>query len=346
MAKNYIQTVVNVSRTGLSICSSNSPAPATLNFPPTAIKDLEVINQTEINNLVKTLLASHQVKPTSLVLILSSQVYFQKSLHEVPETKRAEETQTFLDSVPLSSLSYKAFRVQNKEYLIVINRNLYESLKQAFSALGFSIAAVVPEIVFGDNPTQFSAETCRLVFKKMDFLLQNSFLQDNEPYHNFQRKEQAFLKKYQTLLIILCTAAIGFAGFMVYIRYQQATKPPVRSPRTKPTSMVRPTVAPTIIPVASPSAVLLTLTAQVLNASGTPGAATKLVTKYQSLGLVSVKVGNSTQSTASTVGFSTKVSSTAREYIIKATQEVYPTLRLQEVPVSGGFDIVIIVGKQ
>ena len=187
--------IINLTRDKLAFCSSASPSSLVLPLPSTSVKDLEVINSSELTTLIKNFISTHQIRPSPVIVILSQDVCFEKNLSEVPVTDRAAAAQNFIDSVPLVSVSSKVFRIQNSEVLVVINRNLYEALKESFTSLGFAVMVVVPGLVLGGVgiKEEISATSCQLILKKEAFLKDNSFLSDLGSDDDMHQKGEAFL---------------------------------------------------------------------------------------------------------------------------------------------------------
>lgn len=325
--------VATLYRDRIALCSLSSAQPLELRFSDASIKDLEIVNQSELKNQVKAFVTSHQLHPGDLVLVLSPGVVFEKDLTKVSQAEQATRYQAFLDSVPLSSISHKVFRIQNTEKLIAINRNLYDGLKKAFEAVGFSVSAVIPGFMLGDIGAKDSttAESCRLIFKKIDFIQANSFLSESDG--NFHQKERKFLQKNRLFVIIFAALAVCFAIFSAIFTLRPA-------PRSKPTTTHYPQPTP-LLPTpaeASPSA----LTVQILNSSGTAGLAAKTQSQLTPLGYTNITLGNATaSSTQSFVLFSPRVSPKLRQSLL----QLLAISSAQENP-TPQFDVIITLGKQ
>ena len=179
----------------------------------------------------------------------------------MPVTERASAAQNFIDSVPLASVSSKVFHVKNAEILVVINRSLYEVMKDALESLNFTVDAVVPGRILGEVgiKEEISAASCQLIPKKEAYFRENSFLSDLDMGSGMHQKEHAFLQKYQVVIIILVLLSVASAIVAGIYTYKSFTRPrpnlrPIPASRPRPT-LIPP--SPTSLPVASPSATLL-----------------------------------------------------------------------------------------
>lgn len=178
-----IPTVVEVRRQGLKVCGTNVVDVAQMPFAEGVVKDLDVADQVKLATQVKEFVTASQIKPTPLVIILSSEVYFDREITGTTDSEVSAQGQTFVDSVPLVNPSSKLFKLKDKYRMVVINRRLYESIRSAFEAAGFLVTAVVPELVLGEAGVagDFDANACRVILKKMDYILENSFIGGAQP---------------------------------------------------------------------------------------------------------------------------------------------------------------------
>ena len=178
-----IPTVVEVRRQGLKVCGTNVVGVAQMPFAEGVVKDLDVVDQVKLATQVKEFVTASQIKPTPLVIILSSEVYFDREMTGTSDSEISAQGQSFVDSVPLVNPSSKLFKLKDKYRMVVINRRLYESIRSAFEAVGFPVTAVVPELVLGEAGVagDFDANACRVILKKMDYVLENSFIGGAQP---------------------------------------------------------------------------------------------------------------------------------------------------------------------
>lgn len=344
-AKEGQFTVVDLSRSQLTICNTSSTGPSGFKFPPEVVKDLEVVNPSQLEALIKTFITKHQPPPTPLIIILAPDVYFEKDLTG-SESERVAQVQEFLDAVPLLSASFKIFKVQNSQRLIVINRNLYESVKRSFEEQGFKVVAVTPAAVLADTKisNQLSAQSYRLILRKVDYIKQNSFLAEPAAT-DFHQKQQKFFKAHQTMLGILSVVSVVFSVAMGTIL--------VRRPTNRPASAFQPPASPqttttpltTTSPPASPSANFSQLSLTILNGSGTGGKAAELEEKLKPLGFASIHTGNTPARPSQTlITFSQSVTAVTRSVIIDSIKQLYPNLSNQESSQIQS-DVIITIGQ-
>lgn len=338
--------VATLYRDRMALCSPTTSNPLELRFSDASIKDLEIVNPAELENQVQAFVAAHQIHPGELIFVFTNKVVFEKDLTKISGSERSDQIQAFLDSVPLSSVSHKIFRVQNVEKLIVINRNFYDGLKRSFEVLGFTVSAVIPSFMLGDIGAQDSttAESCRLISKKIDFIRAHSFL--SEENHSFHQKKRKFLQKNRIAVFVFALAAVGFAAATVFLTFRRPSRPSLLaiSVTPGPTRVLTPTLQPTPAE-ASASASFSGSSLQILNGSGISGLAAQLQQKLTPFAFASVATGNTPTIQGKTqIVFSSRVSQPARQIIIDEVRLSFPEVAVREEP-QAKYDIQITIGK-
>ncbi len=349
MKKSPLPHVVNVFRDKLVICTALHPEPLVFKFTSSMVSDLDVINHQELDSSLKTFIDTNKLKPVNLVIILNSSVYFEKDYAGL-NLPASQDMEDFIDTIPFSATSSKLFRSSGGYKQIVINRDLYESLKKSFESLGYSVSAVVPGFALGptDAHQEVTAETCRIIYKKMDQITADSFTSLSDSSASFKQKEQFFLRKYKTLVIIISILSIIAAVVVVPFTLRKPSAPK----KTVPVPVqIKPSVIPTIIPeitsvAATPSVELLkTFTAQILNGSGRTGQAASLSARLTSVGFSQIQTGNNSQVTPKTIMiFSPKIATSAGEFVTNLVRELYPDVTTT-TNIEADFDLTVIIGK-
>lgn len=328
------------------MCSSTNLEPVIFSFNESVMADLEVINREELKSKLQVFVEGNKIKPSPLLMVLEESVYFEKN-YPGPSAPSMEEVQKFIDTVPFSAVSSKLFKTGNSYKMVVINRELYEALDQIFEKLGFPLMSVVPGFVLStvNAPPKFSSESCRVIYKKMDEILVNSFSGvANEG--SFANKKEAWLEKNKIMVVVL---SILMVGVCIAVAFITLTKKPVQKTKKVVAAVPVPTVVkalPTPTPmVASVSAEMVEkLTVQVLNGSGVVGMAASWEEKLKEWGFVGVKTGNTVLTAGVTVTFSKNVPDVFK---LLMTEELQKTGSIVTATDSSAtkFDVVLVIGK-
>ena len=294
--------IITLDRSRLLFCSPNSPQPLALQLPPSVVSDLEVINRLQLEETIFNFIRSSRLHPSSLIIILSTNVYFDRILHPAPAVDFRAEAEKFADTVPLTSVSSKVFKWEMGHRLVSINRDLYESVSSAFQKLGFTVLAVVPSFILGPMgvPEELDQNACRLILKKVEDLKASSFLTDDTAAPSFQAKKDTFLHHNQLILAGLSFLIIGSSiGFLIYSVTRPAKK--TVSARTVPVSV--PLITPSLTPAAATPSSTLKITdlkIQVRNGTGETGRAARLVALLKEAGFTGSQIGTASVSAGQT----------------------------------------------
>jgi hypothetical protein len=329
MKTRSLPIVVDVARDGLRLCTSEHPEPLVLKFSSDLVSNLEIVNPGGLSAAIKQFVESNKLKPGNAVFILSETVYFEKN-YPGPAFPVQKDMEEFIDSIPLSATSSKVFHLGNEFKQIVINRDFYESLRRGFEELGFKVTAIVPWFAMGPAaPAEFTADTCRVIYKKMDQIISDSIIGASDEDETLHQKEQAYLERHKDFVVVLSLVFIIFAGVVAFITIR---RPAQRIVTITPTvsNRERPTPSPVIeepvsVPIATPSAALLkALNVQVLNGSGVSGQAASLSALLKKNGFAKVQTGNSAKRVVNTTITATPYAATAAgEFVTQLVSSLY-----------------------
>jgi hypothetical protein len=348
-AKPQTPTIINVSRNQITLCGTNSASPLVLALDQTVFRDLEIVDPARFSQLIKDFIHQNKISPAELIIVMAPDVYFSKDLTQIPVKDHPVQIQNFVDAVPLASSSFKIFKSGNSIQLVVINRHFYERIRESFENLGFPITAVIPELVLGDTRINgvFSAESCHVVLKKVDFIKENSFITPSESEEDMHTREKKLIKNHKPFLIIVSFIFIIFSGAMAVILATRPVPKTIVSAKVVPTPVFRVTPAVTAVPspAASVSASVSDMTIQILNGSNVPGLAGQVQKKLQPLGFTRITTGNTTATPVKTlVVFSPRVDAALRSQVLNLLKEIFPDYSVQEGEQST-FDILITTGQ-
>ena len=310
------------------------------------VSDLDIVSGPELSTGIRGFVETNKIRPTPLVLILSQNVYFEKN-YPGSNPPSSEEMDEFINTVPFFTTSSKLFRVISGYKQVVINRDFYECLKSAFEELGFQVMAVVPGFALGQGATaEFTAETCRLIYRKMDQIIVDSLIGAGE--ETFHQKEQVYLEKNKIIIIIVFFLLLGVLAGTAYLTLRKLPSPRRNVP-------ARPIVVHTPVPplptpaqslTSTPSAAYLqSLTVQILNASGVPGQAASVSALLKSLGFTKIQTGNTSQAADKTqVIMSPQAATSSGTFVTDILKTLYPDLSFEQNS-QAKFDLTVIISE-
>jgi len=149
-------------------------------------------------------------------------------------------------------------------------------------------------------------------------------------------------KRMFVLLLLLIVVFIIIGG-----SYFAAKKKHIPLLFVKPTPTVMPTPIPTMTPTPQPSVAKKDLVVQILNGTTIPGLASKVKTQLANLGYTNTTTGNADNqnATQTTIGFSSKVSSSQQTEIITELKKTFGNITTDATILTANTDIKIITAS-
>ena len=193
-------------------------------FPVTTVKDLEVVNKGEIQQSIGACIEKNQILTANSIIVASESICFQKDFIDIPPDKQESQTREFLENIPFEQINTKTFPIEGGNKIVVVNQELYESIKTAFENKGFLVEAVTPSLVLGtalgNTENGLSPEAITLLFDKYNFLKENSFPIDEKKTVTIQKiseeKGKKVINKKLIILIALFVVLLGVLGYMIF----------------------------------------------------------------------------------------------------------------------------------
>lgn len=208
--------VIWFDKTGLSIYLENKPF-LRLNFTPDVFSNLEIIDKTKLENLIRSFIKQNNLSNLSFILIITSDLLFEKDwLLPQTEAQKKEETD-FIDSIPFDNTVTHSWIKENKKKLIATNQDFIFFLKEIFEKDNGRLIAAFPYSLFGANVRN---ESVKEIWKKLNTLKQDNLIEINsnpqtvKPDVNNQQKSDKN-KFTLPLLIGVFVILIAVLGFLM-----------------------------------------------------------------------------------------------------------------------------------
>lgn len=117
-------------------------------FPSGTVKDWDVLNKEVLQDSLNTFIIANKIEPSAMTFILSEPACFSKDLLVKDADKIDAEVAAFLDAVPFNYVVSKVYRIGNGVRVIAGNRDIIDTVAEAFETKGFPLYAVVPSVIF------------------------------------------------------------------------------------------------------------------------------------------------------------------------------------------------------
>lgn len=172
-----------------------------LEWPLDVIKDLEVLDKEKLSAFIQAFVQSNNIAPCSVIIVLSQAVTFEKDFPQVSSEEQDREMQKFIDFVPFEEVISRIIKLEKKLKIVAINKELYESIRDAFEKQGFSIISVVPASVLQETMPELAENLdLSMILSKADDIKQYSLLIAEEPRNTTYETKKTWKNK-KTLLL-------------------------------------------------------------------------------------------------------------------------------------------------
>lgn len=205
-----------------------------LDFPGDVVKDLDLLNKDKLYALIQAFVEAYQILPTSLVLLLSPTVTFDKDLTSdqtagVPDgTRPASEVQSFIDLVPFQVVLSRTFSIGEKKKIVTANKEFIDALQRGFQKFHCDISLVLPFSVIQEIiPELENNFDLGLVLSKVDGLKQYNMLETQVVKQNMVTGKKVMQKTESKRLYVL----LGVFGILLIIMIIMAVTTLTPQPR-------------------------------------------------------------------------------------------------------------------
>lgn len=121
-----------------------------LDFPPEIVRDLDIVSEEGLVNLLFTFVDKARISPSRFILVVAQSAIFAMETFEKDPGKLEAEFQNFIGLVPFDAPLAKKYQGRNSTEMMATNGGLIHTICEALESRGFAKDAVVPSLVFGD----------------------------------------------------------------------------------------------------------------------------------------------------------------------------------------------------
>ena len=360
-------TIIFLKRNSLEVYNQKSEGvQARLDFPPNYEKDQEIIDIEKFEQLISNFLSKLNLKNNKIIIVLSAENLFEKTLPLSDKTKEEAAAKKFFGSVPFDpqKVAKKQIRTKNGLNLIAANKNLYESIVHVLQKLQSEIRAAVPVSMFGITSLVLSRQDIKKITSNSEMLKTSNFLSGNAQIKQAadtpSDEENPQVEKKKSKLNPISVAGIAFIvvglGIVVFLLFKQGILKQYSPFNKNPLPTLAPSPResiPAIVDLENQEATgqaelssKQDLTIQVLNGSGISGQASQVQALLQSLDYSQIETGNadSQDLTSTKIVYKQNVADSLISEIKTELEKTLANVETEEASDDIGFDIVITTG--
>ncbi len=329
-----MKSIIYIDRNNLYFYGGNVHAPLTFPFKPTTVRDIEVINDEELEKELNEFIKNNKIEPSDAMLIIAHQSSFEKNIDiKIPPDQVELQKKQFIENVPFEQTLSKTFIDKKGTKVIVANKDLAYLIRDIFNKNHFIVEIIASvAALFPDGDITFNAAAAQQMLNKSSVFKQNMFLLKDVEIPSTDAFEETYGKeKKVNKLFYLIPVFLVLIGILVWLIIGQRTpkknkiainpSPALVSARVSPTL----TLAPTNI--ASTAATLLpkeTITIEILNGSGIVGQADTIREQLEDANYEAITTGNAPtrQTTRTLILFKSRIPIPQREEIVSIVSDV------------------------
>ena len=300
MMRSSNTIIVLLDRQKISIVASHLAAPITLDIPPGIFVDLDVTDEETFQNLLCNWLNQNKITPCSVVVVLSTSVYFQKSISPTNDsTQKKNQIDDFLQTIPFKNLLSKDYSIGATYQLITVNKDFYEPLVKYFEINHFNVIALLPLSIldaFKLPLATLSPKEAKSIITNLKILLPYSMISAQEIDKNYSQKMHYQAENKPRMIALISIFSLLFVVLLGFIFIRPALLQKEYQKKLKTNSVAIPTPKlqeiPTIsAPVITPTINYLSqeeIKIKIVNASGIPNQAAKIKQTLIGLGFKNI----------------------------------------------------------
>ena len=319
-----------------------------LTIPVTILQNLEIVDSERFDKLLFDFLL--KIKKQKALMVLSSDVLFEKETVAKDEKDLDGKYQNFKDSLPVSSDKVAIKKIISGEsiFFIAVNKKIYQEISAVLEKAGWEIKAVVPVTLFkeklGMEDNELAVSSANKILSDKDLIRISDFLSETqgEVIKKSPNYKIFIFFILGFILIFIITISLG-------IRFNFLSIPGLGN-RGNSEKLVKEAVesTPSAFEESSKAANIEEyLSIQVLNGSGVAGQAAKVSSSLIEIGYKNIEVGNAdVVGTKTFAYFSKYVKEKDKEEIKNMLDENFTDVEIQEHSEDSEFDVLITTGEE
>lgn len=372
-SKNH-PIILFIDRLGFSAFQDTQANIARFNFTPDLVANLDVVNKEKFSSLILTFIQINKIAPSSLAIILSDTVIYEKDLtnpaNSVPNPpldftsslemidKEKAEIQNFLENIPFEEVLAKVIKTDKVDRIVAVNKDLIQTIADVFVSKGSLIEAIIPSFLYQPNvnfTSGLTRDNVKTILERSEIVRMGNLLTDQQKMNSSQdleveTKEQEkkpqnarqfiFIGVFIVLLIILV---------IVYLNSRTSqTSPSNKKTMTSVENVINTPTPVSALPqtAAFPSADLKSIKIKIMQNSSSDEVADGLKVQLSGIGFTDIasEVSTNTVPEKTSVLFSQNISEEVRNNVLMEIKKILPDISILENQESNS-SITILIGK-
>lgn len=228
-----------------------------LDFPSNVISDLDLVSEEKLIQLIDSFCKTNNLEGTKFetILVFSTGSIFEKDFTDEIKEENTQ-IQQFIDIVPFEDVLSKTYKLNKKTKVVVVNKALFEALKNALEKKNFSISLVLPYSVLQEINTELTSSiNLAFIASKIDSYKQYNLndYENKNPNNKIKASDSKNQNKRVYVLVGIFILLLIVLGFLI-ISTLSSESSPKKGAEVLPILTPIPKVQKENIELASPAA--------------------------------------------------------------------------------------------
>lgn len=180
------------------------PSSLQLSIPWEIAHDGEIMDKEKFTALFQTFLQTNSISQTSVAIVLSPQMTFEKNLSQGESSNQPIDAQGFIESIPFENVIMIRITLDKTDYIVATNKDIVDLYKNILTAQHCTVILAVPETIFQQFIPQLQeSPDLQIMLEKLDIMHEYSFLKNENL--QLQSTGQQLKSKQNPLRLIVLT---------------------------------------------------------------------------------------------------------------------------------------------
>lgn len=249
MANNVLPLAILYIDQGRLTLITNGGQIQSVDVPSDVASEYEVLSREKLTTLIKGFVTGKEIDPSSLIMIFSSSLCFEKNFPELPTEQKEGQTQEFFDTVPFDRVLSRVYPFEKGSKAIAVNRDLYGAIYDVFIQMGFQFYAAIPAYVLTlMGYKAFDNKVAGQLLKRSDAIKQQTMILIRQPARTLQEQEEQLAREHTPLILLIffvfIFAVVGLTFFFLNRQSKEIATPQTQVILSSPIASPLATVLP------------------------------------------------------------------------------------------------------
>lgn len=197
-----------------------------LEFKNNLIDNLEVVDIQAYKEYIADFINKEAYKPGEVIIILAASLYFIENLQAVKEAEKEGFIKHFRATLPFDTSFVKKISYNKQEYIIGLNRELYEHLIIQLRSQEFEVSMLLPYdlIVPFLMEGKINLEAIKRIVAKQDEFILFNFLREKSEKKGLVLEKQESTVESRKKMMILIVIMLFFIALLILIIYYRSNE--------------------------------------------------------------------------------------------------------------------------